>query len=153
MAKAAYDPESKWTVPGEVVLNTWRGFGIEPIRGNLKKMRWHIWAVLCGRNQAAFKYFIRWLAHSVQFPGTNPETMIALQSVVEGVGKSSLGHWMLRIFGNHGIEVADAERAFGQFNDSLNEKSFVLLEELFFPGDHQKSALLKATITAKESMD
>jgi hypothetical protein len=147
---ARYDPENKYTAPGEVVLNTWHGLAIPAVKGRWRKMLRHIWAVLCGRNRLAFKYLIRWLAHVVQYPGTNPGTMIVLQSIMEGVGKSSLGQWMLRILGDHGIEVTDADRAFGQFNESMNEKSFVLLEELFFPGDHQKAALLKATITAKD---
>jgi hypothetical protein len=145
-----YDPENKLTRPGEIVLNTWRGFAVQPVHGSWRKMRRHIWAVLCGRNGPAFKYVVRWLAHAVQFPGTNPETMIVLQSMHEGVGKSSLGHWMLRMFGGHGVEITDEERIFGNFNDILNEKSFILLEELFFPGEHRKAARLRATITARE---
>lgn len=56
-----YDPENKWVVPGEVVLNAWHGFGVQPTRGSWKRMRWHIWAVLCGYNRPAFStWFDGW---------------------------------------------------------------------------------------------
>ena len=41
-----------------------------------------------------FKYVLRWMAHLVQYPGTNPEVMIVIRSDREGAGKSSLGHWL-----------------------------------------------------------
>lgn len=144
-----YDPENKHAAPGEKVLNTWRSFAIEPAKGSWRRMRWHIWAVLCGRDGAAFKYLIRWLAHAVQHPGSNPEVMVVLRSDMEGVGKSSLGQWMLRMFGAHGREIADASQVFGQFNDALDRTSFVLLEEPVFPGDHRAAGTLKAMLTAR----
>jgi hypothetical protein len=94
-----YDPEDTRAVPGERVLNAWQGFAIQPVKGRCRKLWWHLWAILCGRDRHAFKYLVRWLAHAVQHPGTNPEAMVVLRSDAEGVGKSSLGQWMLGIFG------------------------------------------------------
>jgi hypothetical protein len=144
-----YDPEHKYTQPNEQVLNTWRGFAIQPIKGTWKKMRRHIWQVLCKRDKAGFKYLVRWMAHLVQHPGTNPEVMVVIRSDREGAGKSSLGKWLLRIFGRHGLEIADAEQVFGKFNDALDGASFVLLEEPVFPGDHKSAEMLRAVLTAR----
>ena len=114
-----YDPENTYTHPGETVLNSWRGFAVQPARGSWRKMRYHIWSTLCGRDRETFRYVLRWMAHLVQYPGTNPEVMIVIRSDREGAGKSSLGHWLLRIFGTHGQEIADAGQVFGTFNDAL----------------------------------
>lgn len=144
-----YDPEGKQAVQAGQSLNLWEGFAVRPVKGCWRRMRRHLWLVICGRDRHAFKYLVRWLAHVVQHPGTNPEVMVVLRSDLEGVGKSSIGQWLLRIFGAHGLEVADYKRVFGDFNDGLDAKSFVLLEEPAFPGDHQAAAVLRATLTAQ----
>jgi hypothetical protein len=146
--RVLYDPEGKRALPGERILNTWRGFAVTPAQGSWRKMRWHIWALLCGRNRPAFKYLFRWLAHAVQHPGSNPEVMVVLRSDNEGVGKSSLGQWILRMFGPHGHEATSYRQVFGEFSDALIDRSFILLEEAIFPGDHKAAETLRALITA-----
>ncbi len=147
--RVLFDPEGTRALPGESVLNTWRGFATQPAKGGWGIMRRHLWGVICGQNRTAFKYLVRWLAHAVQYPGTNPEVMVVLRSNFEGVGKSSVGQWMLRMFGRHGLEVADTKQVFGEFNADLDNRSFVLIEEAMFPGDRQSAEVVKATITAK----
>ena len=144
-----YDPECRHSQPGEISLNTWRGLALQPVKGSWRKMRRHIWKVLCGGDHKAFKYLLRWMAHLVQRPGTNPEVMVVLRSDREGVGKSSLGQWLLRILGPHGREMANTEQVFGDFNDALAGVSFVLLEEPVFPGNHKAAEMLRAMLTAK----
>jgi hypothetical protein len=38
--RLCYDPERKRVRPGECVLNTWRGFAVQPAKGSWRKMRW-----------------------------------------------------------------------------------------------------------------
>jgi hypothetical protein len=149
--RVLYDPENKRSVPGETCLNLWAGFAVQPIHGTWRRMRRHIWRVICGRDRVVFKYFIRRLAFCVQFPGTNPEVMVVMRSDLEGVGKSSVGLWLLRIFGQHGLEVTNYKMVFGDFNELIEGKSFILLEEPVFPGDHQAADILKAMTTANET--
>lgn len=144
-----YDPEGMYTLPSEIVLNTWRGFAVQPVKGSWRRMRRHIWRVICGRNRSTFKYLIRFLAHLVQHPGTNPEVMVVIRSTREGVGKSSLGQWLIRMFGPHAREFADIEQVFGQFNESLANISFALLEEVIFPGNKKSAEMSRAVVTAK----
>jgi hypothetical protein len=143
-----YDPEGRLTRPGERIRNLYRGHAIEEAKGSWRRMRRHIWKVICRRDPKVFKYLIRWLAHAVQHPGTNPEVMVVLRSTKEGAGKSSLGKWMLKIFGPHGLEATEWEQVFGNFHDDLVNRSFVLLEEPMFPGDHQAAAVLRARLTS-----
>ena len=50
----------------------------------------------------------------------------------------------------HGLEVTDSRHVLGEFNDSIEGKSFALLEEAVFPGEHQAAGQLKAVLTAKK---
>ena len=145
--RAIYDPENKRAIPGERVLNLWRDFAVTPSRESCRRMLRHVWRILCGRDWRAFKYLIWWLAHLVQHPGTAPGVMIVIRSDIEGVGKSMFGQWICTALGVHGIEIADPDLLLGQFNATLDCKSFVLLEEPAFPGDHARAGKLKALLT------
>jgi hypothetical protein len=83
----------------------------------MEKMRHHIWRVNCGRDRVVFKYFIRWCAFCVQFPGTNPEAIIVMRSDREGVGKSTAGQWFVFLFWRHGFEVTSYKMVFGDYNE------------------------------------
>lgn len=126
--RVLYDPENRLLPAGEKGLNLWNGFAVQPRAGTWRRMRRHIWLVICGRNRVAFKYFLRWMAFCLQFPGTNPEVMIVLRSDLEGVGKSSVGQWLLTIFGGHGVEITNYKSIFGDFNDQIENKSFFCLK-------------------------
>lgn len=142
-----YDPEGKKQNNFGKILNLWTGFSVNKSTDRCDLICMHIF-FMCNGNRKYFQYFLRWLAHCVQHPGTTPGTMVVLRSDLEGVGKSTIGQIMLRIFGQHGVEVASATQVFGEFNEILADKSFVLLEETGFAGDHHYAARLKATTTA-----
>src|SRR5262249_9127465 len=101
-----------------------------------------------GGNKTYFKYLVRLLAHLVQHPGTSPEVMVVLRSTSEGVGKSTVGIVLARMFGKHALVASSASTVFGEFNEVLADKSFVLLEERAFPGNHQMAAAQKNTVPA-----
>jgi hypothetical protein len=143
-----FDPEEKYVRPGERVLNTWRGLAIQPRGGRWRLIRYLILYVLCGGDQKAFAYLICWLAHCVQRPGTSPGAMVVLRSDREGMGKSTLGNLMVHMLGTHGFECTSHELIIGQFNESIANRSFVLLEENGFAGDRRQAATLKAIVTA-----
>jgi hypothetical protein len=131
-------------------FNLWRGFGVEPRRGWQKQRRLlrHIFQIICRRDKAKFKYFIRWLAWAVQNPDKHSEVVIVLKSRKQGTGKSTVGAVMLKIFGPHGALVDDKDRLLGRFNDWLETTSFVLGEEIMWAGDHKSTDKLKSMITA-----
>jgi Family of unknown function (DUF5906) len=136
------------TQPNE--FNLWRGFGVEPRKGWQKQRRLlrHIRKVICRRDKAKFRYFIRWLAWAVQNPDKHSEVILVLKSRKQGTGKSTVGVVMLKIFGPHGALVDDKERLLGRFNDWLETKSFVLGEEIMWAGDPKSTDKLKSIITA-----
>lgn len=144
----AYDPEDTREQSGETIENTWRGFAIQPSKGSWKLISWHLLNIICDGNKTYFEYLVRWLAHAVQRPGTAPEVMVVLRSTAEGVGKSTVGHLMLRMFGIHGHVANGINEIFGDFNEVIVGKSFILLEENAFPGDHKLAAAMKGIVTA-----
>ncbi len=147
--RSLYDPEGMLTLPGERVLNTWRGLALEPAQGSWRRMRRHLYLVICNGDRWTFKYLLRWLAHVVQRPGTSPGVMIVLRSDREGTGKSSVARWMRAMLGPHAHEANGHREIVGDFNEAVVEKSFVVLEEAVFPGDHKAADALKAMITAE----
>jgi hypothetical protein len=112
------------TQPDE--FNLWRGFGVEPCKGWQKQRRLlrHIWKIICRRDRSKFRYFIRWLAWSVQNPDKHSEVVIVLKSRMQGTGKSTVGAVMIKIFGPHGAIVDDKDRLLGRFNDWLETTSY-----------------------------
>ena len=130
--------------------NLWRGFAFEPRKGWQKQRRLlrHIFHVICCGNKEKFKYIVKWLAWCVQNPDKAPGTVIVLISRKQGAGKSTLGIVMARIFGEHGDIIDDRETLLGQFNDSIEHKSFILGEEILWAGDHRTTDKFKSRITA-----
>jgi hypothetical protein len=146
--RVIYDPENTLAQPGERTFNLWTGFAITPQPGRWTKMGRHLLNIVCKGDQARFCYLIYWLAHAVQHPGTAPGSVIVLLSEAEGAGKSILGEWMVRILGNrHGIMLSDPEHLVGTFNDHLEGRSFICLNEPAFPGEHTGARKFKSMIT------
>jgi hypothetical protein len=148
--RVVFDPENKLIRPNEKTLNLWNGLAREPQSGRWRLMAAHLFSVICRRDHECWKYLIRWLAHAVQHPGTAPGSVIALRSTPEGAGKSLVLAWMCSIFGEHGISLNTPEDFTGEFNDHLENKAFIGLNEPSFPGDHKAAGKFKSMITESE---
>ena len=142
-----FKPDEK-TNPGE--FNLWRGFGVETSSGRqkIRRLLRHVWKVICRKEPKKFKYLVRWLAWAVQNPDKQAGVVIVLKSRREGTGKSTLGAVMLKIFGQHGALLDDADRLLGRFNDWLEPVAFILAEEILWAGDHKTADKLKSRVTA-----
>ena len=145
--RVIYDPEGLCGRPGERVFNLWTGFAKAPLPGSWSRLARHLHGVICKRNRAAWRYLLHWLAHAAQHPGTAPGTVPVFKSDAEGTGKSIVLGWMARIFGEHALMLSTPEDLIGQFNDHLESKSLIGLNEPAFPGDHRAAGKLKSMIT------
>lgn len=54
------------------------------------------------------------------------------------------------IFGEHGISPNTPEDFVGEFNDQLENKCFIGMNEPSFPGDHRAAGKFKSMITETE---
>lgn len=139
-----FDPSKPKEFDG--CLNLWDGFNVSPIKGNWKKTLKHIYVVISNRDKVKFKYFIRWLAFSVQCPHKPAEVAVVLKGL-KGAGKGIIFTQMVRIFGSHGTTIADRNRFTGQFNDIFDKLAFLFADEAYYPGDKEVEGKLKSYIT------
>jgi hypothetical protein len=128
------------------VLNLWRGFAIQPKRGDWPLLREHLLSVICDGDTATFDYLFGLLATMMQHPERQGEVAIVLQGE-EGTGKGTLARLLLRIFGQHGTHISQPEHLTGRFNGHLRDCCFLFCDEAFFAGDRAHVGALKRLIT------
>jgi hypothetical protein len=127
-------------------LNLWRGFGVEPKKGNWFWLKYHLLEVICSGNVDQFQYLMSWIACMLQHPERQGEVAVVLRSV-EGTGKGILGRIIKRLLGQHGLHITNAKHLVGNFNIHLRDCVFLFADEAFFAGDRQHVGVLKALIT------
>jgi len=134
---------------GEVVnsaINTWPGWGCEPIKGNVKPFYALLDFVFNGEPTLK-EHFIKWLAYPLQNPGTKMYQAFLFWSQAQGIGKSFLGLIMARIYGDNFSEVTKDDLTSG-FNQWRIDKQFVLGDEITGSDSKRDADKVKGLITA-----
>jgi len=139
-----FEPGGKPVVDGK--LNLWTGWGVEPKPGDWSLMRDHIFEVLAAGNDDVDRYTINWLAWAVQNPGQQPESALVFLGK-RGSGRGTLGNFMCRIFGNHGLHISSSHHLVGRFNAHLRQCGFLFCDEAYAVADRSAESKLKALIT------
>lgn len=62
------------------------------------------------------------------------------------------GNIMMRIFGQHGLQIFSSEHLCGKHNAHLQNKLFLFSDEATWAGDHLAERVLKGMITEKVLM-
>jgi hypothetical protein len=127
-------------------LNLWRGWGCESQEGDWSLIRNHIEAVLADGNPEFAEYIIRWIAWSIQNPGTQAEVALVLIGE-KGAGKGTLVRCLERIFGQHSCQVSSREDVIGKFNGHLQDCILFVADEAYWGGDKRCVGRLQAMIT------
>jgi len=126
--------------------NLWQVFTVEPQPGEWSFMRDHLRDVICGGDAGLFAYVLGWLARMVQHPDQPGEVALVLRGK-KGTGKGTLGNWLIKLLGQHGVHIAHAKHLVGNFNGHLRDAVFVFADEAFFAGDKLHEGVLKALVT------
>ncbi|MER8991060.1 primase-helicase family protein [Mesorhizobium sp. M0678] len=133
-------------------LNMYRGFAIEPVKGDWMDLQRHIFRIICNGDKRLFAYVMAWLADMVQNPGRKIGTALAILSV-EGTGKSLFTDFVRQIWGNrHSVKVSDPRQLTGNFNGHMSGKMLAVAEEAFFAGDPKIDSIIKDMITSDRMM-
>jgi hypothetical protein len=127
-------------------LNLWRGWGVEPGRGDWSLLREHIHEVLAARDDDLDVYIFHWLAWTVQHPAEQAEVALVFLGGI-GTGKGTLGKAMCRIFGQHARHLSSPEHLTGRFNAHLRQCCFLFGDECYGPKDKSAEGTLKRLIT------
>lgn len=128
--------------------NLWTGWAIKPKRGDWSLMRSHIREVICGGRPDLEDYVIGWTARMFQTPQHPGDVALVLRGK-KGTGKGTLGFWLGRIAGQHGLQVANAKHVTGSFNGHLQDCVFLFADEACFSGDASQVGILNNLITEK----
>lgn len=143
-----FDPEKE--IDG--YYNLFRGFAVEPKKGDWSLFKKHIRKVIAGGNEDAFRYIIAWMSHLVQKPGRNrPGTAIVLRGK-QGTGKGCFVSEFGKIFGNHFLQINNQNQLTGRFNNHLKDALLVFCDEGIWAGDKYAEGVLKGMITEEQIM-
>ena len=145
-----FDP-SKPSGHNDKQWNTWRGFAVKPKEGDWSLLKQHIFDNICKGISERNDWFLNWLALGVQQPayviGTAP-VLIGLP----GTGKGVLANAYARLWHPHSISVTKDDHVSGRFNQHLEGRRFVLLDEAMFGGDRKNAGVIKTYMTESRIM-
>lgn len=130
----------------EGYYNLWRGFSVEPKKGDWSEYKEHLLSVIANNNREHANWIFDWMASAVQEPTRHAHTAIALQGG-QGVGKSTFVEWFGSLFGNHFLEVSSYEQLVGRFNAHLHNALLVFADEAVWAGDKRRLGNLRRMVT------
>jgi hypothetical protein len=131
------------TNPG--YYNLWRGFSVEPKKGDWSRFRDHL-LLVANDNEDHARYILTWLAKTVQDPGRPIGLALAFKGN-QGTGKSTFAKWFGSLFGTHFLHLDSEHRLLGNFNAHLQNSIVVLADEAVWAGGKQGLGALKRMIT------
>lgn len=137
---------SEGIVTSDNCLNEWRGFAVQPAKGDFKLfLRLLIRLV---PEPEAQRYVLAWLAHLIQHPEIKMHVSLAFWSQEQGVGKNLLFETISDIIGStHATVIGQAELT-GNFNGWANRRVFIIGDEVSSTDRRQDADKLKGLITS-----
>ena len=135
------------------VLNTWRPFKTELLRGEYTKhteglafMLKHI-HILCDNDKVVSDYMIKWFAQMIQYPAVKTINPVLISK--QGAGKGSLIDWGRKMLGaDKVIETTRPSRdVWGDFNGAMVNAFLVNLDELSKKEQENAEGQIKGLIT------
>jgi hypothetical protein len=127
-------------------LNLWRGWAVQPKRGDWSLLQQLIREVLCDGDRASAEYVMDWLAYMVQHPSQAAEVALCFKGE-KGTGKGTLGRAASYLAGAHGLQISSPEHLVGRFNSHLQNCICLFADEAFWAGDKSGEAKLKQLVT------
>ncbi len=145
LSRLVYRPgEGRLTDDG--AYNAWRGWGIEPKRGNIRPWR-DLLDHLFKEAPEARRWFEAWAAYPLKCPGTKLYSAVLLHGELTGTGKSLIGYTLAAIYGVDNASVIGQADLHGDFNSWAARKQFVMGEEISGSDKRAEADALKAMIT------
>ena len=128
--------------------NLWRGFAVEPRKGDCSKFLAHVYENVCQGDDALYAWVMAWFADIFQHPAVKCGTSLALRGK-QGVGKTKIGEVMESLLGVHYKLVADPRYVTGRFNSHMISLLMLHADEGFWAGDKKAEGKLKDLVTGK----
>jgi hypothetical protein len=135
----------------ETVWNMWRGFAVMPKPGDWSKLKAHILDNICGGNQDYYNWMLNWMALGVQQPSLVIGTAPVLKGL-PGTGKGVLANAYGQIWKPHFVSITKDDHVSGRFNQHLEGRRFVYVDEAIFGGDRKNAGVIKTMLTEPQIM-
>ena len=90
--------------------NLWKGYGVEPIEGDVEPFLNHIQEVI---EPAAQDYVWKWVYWTIQNPADKAKCALCLRGD-EGTGKGFIGEALMRVFGDHALQLTQKRHVIGK---------------------------------------
>lgn len=129
---------------GRRAVNTFLPIGVEREEGDVSLFIDLISKLL--PNERDQKILLSYCAAAVQNPGVKFQWCVVLQGC-EGNGKSTIAECVGRALGSHMTYKPRADKLSGQFNSWIQEKLWIIVEEVRFRGRRDAMDVLKPMIT------
>lgn len=130
---------------GQLYLNSWRGFKIEPVKGDASAFHEHM-AVLCPDPEQR-SIFTDFLAHMFQYPDERPKWAIIHVVATQGLGRGLLHELMTHLLGEYARTVSLKQMVKQDWNEYLYKTLWVATEETSTSRAREASDRLKDLIT------
>jgi hypothetical protein len=143
--KLVYEPGRPQIHEG--CFNTWKGLGVEPVKGDIGPFIELFEFVFAGLTKEEKRWVWQWLAYPLQHLGEKLYSCIALWSPVQGVGKTLVAYIMKDIYGKanaHEIKHSDLE---SNFNSFIENKQFIIGDEITGNDSRGFADVLKGYVT------
>ena len=142
-----YMPEHDGEKTPDGRLNIWKGFAVkESSAGTWNLLKEVMFETLCSWDTESYEYVMNWMARAIQRPWEPGGVAIVFKGK-KGTGKSTLGSYLCRLFGRHGMQVTSPSLLTGRFNAHLRDTSMLFGDEAFWAGDKVGEGVLKGLIT------
>ena len=127
--------------------NTWNGWGVPSIKGDIKLWK-ELLIHIFGDDKVSLLWFEKWAAYPIQHPGTKLLTATVVWGLVEGSGKTLIGHTLMRIYGDNAGEIHDTELR-DPDNPWAENKQFILADDITGHNNRELANRLKTLVTQK----
>jgi hypothetical protein len=126
-------------------FNIWRGFAIQPIKGDCTLFWDHVETIICRGKKPHYVYVRKWLAHLIQKPWIIATALILRGK--QGIGKGTFVDAIGELLGPHYAPLASLDQILGRFNSHLKNAILVYADEAIWGGNKKEIGALKSLIT------
>jgi len=126
--------------------NIFRGFPIEPVKGDWRLFQRLIRDGICSGNTDHYRFLMDWIASLFQHPDIRYGVAPVLRGD-KGIGKGVLAKYLGQLLGSHYIALSNEHHLTGNFNGHLASSMLVFADELTWGGNKKNEGPLKSLIT------
>jgi hypothetical protein len=134
------------TSDGQLLFNTYIGWGVDPKQGDWSLIHRHIEEVLASNDPKAEDYVVRWIAWAIQHPDRTADVALVLIGE-KGTGKGTLARALEQIFGHHSFQASTLEHIIGKFNAHKENCILFVADEAYWGGHKSVVGELQRMIT------